>query len=47
MLEKKGRMTILALLKTVNAPKDRIRKIAADLAREGFIVRKGNYIGIK
>jgi A/G-specific adenine glycosylase len=47
MLEKKGRMTILALLKTVNAPEDRIRKIAADLAREGFIVRKGNYIGIK
>jgi A/G-specific adenine glycosylase len=47
MLEKKGWMTTPSFLKTVNISEDRIRKVVADLAREGFIVKKGNYIGIK
>ncbi len=47
VLEKKDRTTVSSLLKVLNAPEDRIRKIAADLVREGFIVKKGNYINIK
>jgi A/G-specific adenine glycosylase len=47
VLEKKDRTTVLSLLKVLNAPEDRVRKVAADLAQEGFIVKKGNYIDIK
>jgi A/G-specific adenine glycosylase len=47
MLDKKGRVALQTLIKMLEVPAPRAEKIAEGLAREGFIVRKGNYISIK
>jgi A/G-specific adenine glycosylase len=47
LLEKKECVAVTSLFSILHAPKDRVGKLASQLAAEGFIVKKGNYICIK
>jgi A/G-specific adenine glycosylase len=47
MLKEKKRVTFRSLIKILQIPRARVEKIAKGLAREGFIVKKENYICIK
>jgi A/G-specific adenine glycosylase len=47
IIERKTRATLSALPALLGVPENRIQKIVDVLAREGFVVRKGNCISIK
>jgi A/G-specific adenine glycosylase len=45
--QKKSKIPISELFTLLAVPRERFEKILGDLEKEGFIVRKGNYICIK